>query len=100
MERSRHHAGIAALDIPAKLEGIAFGQDVTVEGETRHTLYVANDNDYTSVVANSNHSDGTAVNPSQWFVFAFSDDDLPGFVPQEWRRFDDDHHHGDRGHRW
>ena len=81
--------GIASFDIPAKLEGIAFGQDVTLEGETRHTLYIANDNDYTSVVPNSNHSDGTAVNPSQWFVFAFSDDDLVGFVPQEFRRADD-----------
>ena len=81
--------GISSFDIPAKLEGIAFGQDVTVEGETRHTLYIANDNDYTSVVSNSNHSDSTAVNPSQWFVFAFSDDDLPGFVPQEFGRADD-----------
>jgi hypothetical protein len=93
--------GIAPYDIPAKLEGIAFGQDVSVEGETRHTLYVANDNDYSSVVANSNHTDGTAANPSRWFVFAFSDDDLPGFVPQEFRRFDDDgDHHDGHGRRW
>ena len=32
--------GIASFDIPAKLEGIAFGQDVTIEGEVPHTLYI------------------------------------------------------------
>ena len=87
--------GIASYDIPAKLEGIAFGQDVTVGGETRHTLYVSNDNDYTSVVANSHQPSGTAENPNQWFVFAFDDSDLPGFVPQRFRRFEDDDDHGD-----
>ena len=88
-------SGIASYDIPAKLEGIAFGQDVTVGGETRHTLYVSNDNDYTSVVANSHQPSGTSENPNQWFVFAFDDSDLPGFVPQRFRRFEDDDDHGD-----
>src|SRR5262249_26437804 len=36
--------GFASFDIPAKLEGIAFGQDVVIGGETRHTLFLANDN--------------------------------------------------------
>ena len=65
--------GIAAFDIPAKLEGIAFGQDIVIDGATRHTLYVSNDNDYTSVVPNVNHADGVAENPNKFFVFAFAD---------------------------
>src|SRR5262249_10680091 len=88
--------GIASFDIPAKLEGIAFGQDVPLAGEPRHTLSLAHDNDSTSVVANSHQAGGTAPNPNQWFVFAFSDTDLPGFVPQEFRRFGDDHNDGPR----
>jgi hypothetical protein len=83
--------GIASFDIPAKLEGIAFGQDVVVGGETKHTLYVSNDNDYTSVVPNVNHPDGTAENPNKWFVFAFDDGDLPEFVPQQFKDHDDRH---------
>src|SRR5262249_47049402 len=38
--------GIRSQDIPAKLEGLAFGPDITMGGETRHTLFIANDNDY------------------------------------------------------
>ena len=67
----------------------------SVGAETRHTLYLSNDNDYTSVAANSHHASGTADNPNQWFVFAFDDSDLPGFVPQRFRRFEDDDDHGD-----
>jgi len=93
-------AGIASFDIPAKLEGIAFGQDVTVGGETKHTLYVSNDNDYMSVVPNSKHPSGTAQNPNAWFVFAFDDGDLPGFVPQRFKSFDgDDRRDHDRDNR-
>lgn len=39
-------AGINSYDIPSKLEGVAFGQDVVINGETEHTLYIANDNDF------------------------------------------------------
>jgi len=85
----------AAFDVPAKLEGIAFGQDVVLGGETVHTLYVANDNDYSSIVPNSNDPSGTSSNPSRWFVFAFSGDDLAGFVPQRFEREDDKHSHRD-----
>src|SRR5262249_39101602 len=45
--------GIQPFDVPAKLEGITFGQDVVINGETKHTLYISNDNDYSSVVPNS-----------------------------------------------
>ncbi len=97
--------GIQPYDVPAKLEGIAFGQDVVIDGVTKHTLYVSNDNDYTAVVANSHHVGGTADNPNKFFVFAFDDDDLPGFVPQQFHRphfgFGDGDHdddHGDHDH--
>jgi len=73
-------AGLGAVRIPAKLEGLTFGQDVTLNGATKHTLYVANDNDF---IAATPDKDGVVVdNPNQWFVFAFSDADLPGFQPQ------------------
>lgn len=64
-------AGIADADIPAKLEGLAFGQDIVVGGVTKHTLYIANDNDFLATVNGKN-------NPNQWFVFAFTDADLGG----------------------
>jgi len=48
-------------------------QDVVINGETKHTLYVANDNDYSAVVPNSHHAGGTAENPNKLFVFAFDE---------------------------
>jgi hypothetical protein len=90
--------GIPSFDIPAKLEGIAFGQDVVIDGKTMHTLFVSNDNDYTSVVPNDNHAGGTAENPNRFFVFAFKDRDLPDFVPQRFKQTDDDDRDGDRDH--
>src|SRR5262249_43396208 len=74
--------GIPAFDVPAKLEGVTFGPDVVMGGQTKHTLIVANDNDYTPVAVNSHHSEGTVENPNKWLVFPFDDNDLPGFVPQ------------------
>ncbi|MFN7980903.1 MAG: esterase-like activity of phytase family protein [Vicinamibacterales bacterium] len=88
--------GMPVADIPAKLEGIAFGQDVTVGGKTRHTLWVANDNDFLQVVPNATHSGGTAQNPNQYFVFAFDDNDLPNFQPQQ-NRWDSDDREDERG---
>jgi len=85
-------AGFGSNDIPAKLEGVAFGPDVTVAGSTRHTLFVANDNDYVATVTDSNHPTGID-NPNRWFVFAFADTDLPGYTPQKIDEFDC----GDRG---
>ena len=84
--------GMNAFDIPAKIEGMAFGQDVTIGGQVKHTLYIANDNDYSPVVVNTHGT--TTSNPNRFFVFAFSDVDLPGFIPQQFK--DDDDHDRDR----
>ena len=73
-------AGVASDRIPAKLEGLAFGDDVVVNGVLTHTLYVANDNDFLASV------DGVD-NPNQWFVFGFTDADLTAlgasYLPQQ-----------------
>jgi hypothetical protein len=58
--------GVAASDIPAKIEGIAFGEDITVDGVLNHTLYVTNDNDFIASAAGNN----------QFYVLGFTDADL------------------------
>lgn len=73
--------GYAADQVPAKLEGIAFGPDVVVNGVTEHTLYVSNDNDFLATTTDDHGA--TVDNPNQFFVFAFTDADLPGLVEQE-----------------
>jgi len=78
--------GITSGDIPAKLEGVAFGQDVVIDGVTKHTLFVSNDNDFVPTVTDSLHPNGVA-NPNRFFVFAFDDADLPGFEPQHLHSF-------------
>jgi hypothetical protein len=88
-------AGIDSYLIPSKLEGVAFGQDVVVDGVTKHTLYVANDNDFLATIADplklpSDPTRGTVPNPNQFYVFAFGDDDLPGYVPQKIRQTHED----------
>ncbi|GAA5175496.1 esterase-like activity of phytase family protein [Niveibacterium umoris] len=75
-------AGVSAKDIPAKIEGVSFGQDIVVGGQTRHTLYIANDNDFVSTVTDSNHPAGIA-NPNKFYVFSFTDADLPGYQAQQ-----------------
>lgn len=60
--------GIADTQIPAKLEGMAFGEDIVDSGVLYHTLYIANDNDFVSDIAGTN----------EFFVFRFSDSDLVG----------------------
>lgn len=57
---------ITNAQIPAKLEGMAFGSDIEVNGTTFHTLLVANDNDFVQGVAGDN----------KWFAFTFTDADL------------------------
>lgn len=73
-------AGIPVERIPAKLEGMAFGEDVVVDGVVKHTLYIGNDNDFLATTP------GGLANPNQWFVFAFTAADLAGspFVNQQW----------------
>ena len=68
-----HAFGLGDTQIPAKLEGMAFGQDIMVNGVLKHTLYVANDNDFVA---------GTA-GPNNFYVFAVGDSDLPNFQAQE-----------------
>lgn len=82
--------GIAPDAIPSKLEGLAFGPDVTLDGRRRHTLFIANDNDFLPTVVDDSHPDG-ADNPNQFFVFAFTEADLPGYQRQ---RFDSRHDRG------
>ena len=66
--------GIASTQIPSKIEGIAFGQDVVLDGIVEHTLWIANDNDFVP----------STSGPSLFYVVGFSDADLGGstFVPQ------------------
>jgi hypothetical protein len=81
--------GIASTDIPAKLEGLAFGPDVVVGGTAKHTLYVSNDNDYVGTVVDCNHPAGID-NPNRFFVLAIDPTALPGFVPQKLGQGGDD----------
>jgi hypothetical protein len=81
-------ASLTPDTIPAKIEGIAFGPDVTFtpagssQAVTKHTLFVGNDNDFLAVLT---PPVGNGANPNQWFVFSFSDVDLPGYEPQHIR---------------
>jgi hypothetical protein len=59
-------SGLTGKQIPAKLEGLAFGADVIHDGVLLHTLYVTNDNDFVSNIAGDN----------RFFVFGVSDADL------------------------
>jgi hypothetical protein len=79
---SMTNAGISAGEIPAKIEGISFGPDLKAGGETIHTLWVANDNDFLAEVPDANGN--LIANPNQFFVFGFKDSDLGGsaYVPQ------------------
>ena len=68
--------GVTSGQIPAKIEGLAFGDDVLLNGVLQHTLYVANDNDFIPSVAGDN----------RFFVFGISDAELAAigasFTPQ------------------
>jgi len=65
--------GIDASNVPAKLEGIAFGPDVKVKGQSLHTLFMTNDNDFGPDIAG----------PNRIYVFGFDGDDLPASDPQK-----------------
>ncbi len=68
--------GVATDAIPEKIEGVTFGPDVTQNGVVTHTLWIASDNDFISMI------DGKP-NPNSVYVFGFSDADLAGFVHQK-----------------
>jgi hypothetical protein len=80
--------GITAAEIPSKIEGVAFGPDVKQGSTTLHTLWIANDSDFLSTVADP--SGNQIPNPNQFFVVGFTDAALGGsqFVPQQFSRFD------------
>jgi hypothetical protein len=85
--------GMDPTAIPAKLEGVTFGPDVLVNGVVKHTIWVANDNDFLTPLP---PAVGTGDNPNQFFVFAFDDHDLPFFERQTFHRPEGDDH--DRDH--
>ncbi|HEY6924827.1 MAG TPA: esterase-like activity of phytase family protein [Steroidobacteraceae bacterium] len=71
------HGLDASLDLPSKLEGITFGQDVNLNGVTKHTLYLSSDNDFlASFVLDDDLPAHVHDNPSKIFVFAFDQNDL------------------------
>ena len=77
--------GITASEIPAKIEGIAFGADIKNGKSVTHTLWVGNDNDFLEEVPDSN---GNMIpNPNQFFVVGFTDAQLGGskYEPQQVR---------------
>ncbi|KQY82464.1 esterase-like activity of phytase family protein [Pelomonas sp. Root1444] len=63
-------AGIPDAMVPSKLEGIAFGEDVLLNGKTMHTLYLSNDNDFLGDVLPSGSATPVAYG-NQFYVFAF-----------------------------
>jgi hypothetical protein len=58
--------GIPNTQVPSKIEGLTFGQDVIVDGKVQHTLWVANDNDFLP----------STSGPNNVYVFGFTDADL------------------------
>ncbi len=75
-------AGVAVENIPAKIEAMAFGADVMFNGVNMHTLWVANDNDFLSTIIDTKHPLGFD-NSNNFYVFGFSDADLPDFLQQD-----------------
>jgi len=69
--------GIAVETIPEKIEGVAFGPDVSVDGVKSHTLWLATDNDFLT----QDKTTGAAT-PCVVMVFGFGDGDLPGYQAQ------------------
>ncbi len=71
-----HHLD-PSVDLPAKLEGITFGQDVVLNGTTKHTLYLSSDSDFlASFVLDDDSQADVHDNPSKIFVYDFHQNDL------------------------
>ncbi len=70
------NAGFDPTEIPAKIEGVALGEDITQGHGRMHTLWVANDNDFLATVPDP--SGNLIPNPNQFFVFGFTDESLNG----------------------
>lgn len=71
--------GYTDRTIPAKIEGLAFGPDVLVDGVLQHTLIVTNDNDFLDIVGVNGVP---TANPNQFFVLGISGDLLAGYQAQ------------------
>ena len=69
--------GISVTNIPSKLEGLAFGADVVINGVTEHTLWVSNDNDFIP------NTTANPAGPNKFYVFAFTSAEAPAFAAQE-----------------
>ena len=82
--------GISSVNVPAKLEGVAFGPDIVIKGVNKHTLFIANDNDFLPSVNGVN-------NPNQFFVFSVDEADLFTYAPQKLVHspYDEDKHNDD-----
>ncbi len=84
---------IAAESVPAKLEGVAFGPDLVINGVNKHTLFIVNDNDFLPSVGDLN-------NPNQFFVFSVDESDLLTYSAQKIvHSSDDEHEHDNRGNK-
>jgi hypothetical protein len=62
--------GLKTADFPQKIEGVAFGDDIVLNGVTEHTLWITNDNDF---------DPGT---PNNFYVFGIDPADLPNYQAQ------------------
>ncbi|MCK6394608.1 esterase-like activity of phytase family protein [Zoogloea sp.] len=72
--------GYTDRTIPAKIEGLAFGPDVWVDGVLQHSLIVVNDNDFLDTV----DVNGTpTANPNQFFVLGITGDVFADFQTQQ-----------------
>jgi hypothetical protein len=72
--------GYTDRTIPAKIEGLAFGPDVWVDGVLQHSLIVVNDNDFLDTA----DVNGTpTANPNQFFVLGITGDVFADFQAQQ-----------------
>jgi phytase-like protein len=74
--KALENAGFDPASIPAKIEGIALGEDIKHGHARMHTLWIANDNDFLATVPGPNAVQ--LANPNQFFVFGFTDESLGG----------------------
>jgi hypothetical protein len=63
---------------------------MVIEGVNKHTLFIANDNDFLPTV-------GGKENPNQFFVFSIDETDLSSFTAQKMMHLghDESEKHGD-----
>ena len=62
--------GITPDNVPSKIEGLAFGDDIDVSGTLEHTLWIANDNDFVP----------STSGPNTFYVVGVTNADLGGSI--------------------